>query len=123
VYFGSVTSQLKAFIDRFECLWIAKHILRKPVRGGRTARGAFLCVAASDEERFFADAGRVVKRFFATIDVITSAELFCNGVDEQGEIASRSRAMNRAFEIGKDLCRRRGLVVRSSKKSGGRRTR
>jgi multimeric flavodoxin WrbA len=102
VYFGTVTAQLKAMIDRFHAVWIAKR--RSRAAGRRTAgrrKGYFLCAAGAPERKCFAAARSVVKNFFATADIEYSGGLFCGGLDSAGSIADYAKAMDKAFLIGK----------------------
>lgn len=105
IHFGSVTAQLKALIDRFQCVWVTRHILKRAVRDGKAARGVFLCTAASDRQAFFDNARMVVKNFFAVLDIEYCGELFCTFLERKGEIASRSSALAEAYRIGKRIAR------------------
>ncbi|MFH1878723.1 MAG: flavodoxin family protein, partial [Candidatus Omnitrophota bacterium] len=73
IFFGSVSAQAKIMIDRFQCVWVAKNIMRKNVFDKRKA-GAFICVSATDREDFFENARSVVRHFFATVNIKSAGE-------------------------------------------------
>ena len=101
VYFGTVTAQLKAMIDRFQAVWAAKNLLKLSRGGKKRAKGYFLSAAGSSDRKIFAHAGKIVRNFFATADIDYKGELFCEGFDEKGSVVNDEKAMKKAFMIGK----------------------
>jgi len=103
IFFGSVSAQLKMMIDRFQCRWIAKYVLkaRRPVKKKR--RGVFLCVAGERRKKAFTNAGAVIRAFFATVDTEYSGELLCGAVEKKGDVVKDKRSLRRAFELGRSL--------------------
>jgi multimeric flavodoxin WrbA len=105
VFFGTVTAQLKVVIDRCNCLWTAKHILKKRPLPKKKRRGYFLSAAASTTRKQFIDARKVVRNLFATLDIEYAGELFCGGFEDKGAVRADRKAMSRAFLLGKDSAR------------------
>lgn len=104
IFFGSLSAQTKMMIDRFQCVWRAKYMLKKDVSGKRSNRkGYFLCVEASKRKDFFNNAKSIIRNYFATIDVDYAGELFCSGAGEKGSIKTHPDVMKKAFELGKGL--------------------
>ena len=103
IFFGTISAQLKAMIDRFNCAWMAKCVLKKPSLSRRKAKGAFLCVAGSDKREFFESAKKTIKIFFATVGIEYSKELFVGGLEDKGEVAENGKAMEEAYNIGKEI--------------------
>ena len=101
IYFGSVTAQLKAMIDRFQGAWVAKYVLKKRPFGKKCREGYFFCVSGSADRKYFLDARKVVKNFFATIGAEYSGELFCGRLNKAGEVKKMPKLLRKAFEIGK----------------------
>lgn len=101
IYFGSVTAQLKAMIDRFHGVWTAKNILNLRRSGKRRRKGYFLSAAGASGKKYFLDARKIIRNLFATLDIRYSGELFCGGLDEKGGVLSDEKAMKKAFMIGK----------------------
>jgi multimeric flavodoxin WrbA len=101
IYFGTVTAQLKAMIDRFHGVWVAKNVLKLRRRDKKRRKGYFLSAAGASGKKYFVDARKIVRNFFATTDVEYSGELFCGGLDNKGGILSDEKAMKKALMIGK----------------------
>lgn len=102
IFFGSLSAQAKMMIDRFQCLWRAKDILKKGTFK-KKRKGAFISVEASTREDFFDNARSIVKNLFAAIGVDYKEELLCPGVDKKGSILSYPDVLKKAFELGKTM--------------------
>ncbi len=102
IFFGSVSAQTKMFIDRFQCLWLAKNIF-KTYKSKNKKAGAFICVEASDKKDFFKNAKSIVKNLFATIGTNYKLELLCSDVDSKDAINKKSDCLKKASEIGEKL--------------------
>ena len=99
IFFGSLSAQSKMMIDRFQCAWRAKYILKKDA-GYKKIPGAFILVEGSTRRDFFENAKSIVKNFFAVINVQYKKELFCPGIDEKGGILKHKDCLKKAFDIG-----------------------
>lgn len=102
IFFGSVTGQLKSMIDRFQCFWVLKYVLKK-IRHPKRKKGIFLCTGGFKKRKFFRNAKSVVKTFFATIDADYAGELFYGGADGKTTLKRSNRILNKAFRIGVGL--------------------
>ncbi|MFH2137521.1 MAG: flavodoxin family protein [Candidatus Omnitrophota bacterium] len=102
IYFGSLSSQTKIMIDRFQCWWRLKNILNSPI-DSKKKQGAFICVQAGDKEEFFANSRSIIKNLFATINAEYTDELLCPGVEDKGSVLEKPEVMDRAFELGQKL--------------------
>ena len=102
IFFGSLSAQTKMMIDRFQCVWRAKYILKKDIFK-RKAKGAFISVEGSNKQDFFDNAKSIVKNLFATINVDYQEELFCPGADAKGSILKYSDVLEKAFQLGKRI--------------------
>lgn len=104
IFFGSLTAQMKAMIDRFQCFWIAKRILKKNLfKDDKKRIGIFISCAAANRKDFFNNAKLIVKNFFATINVEYADEIFCSGVDKKGDILKYPKILKRGFELGQSI--------------------
>jgi len=101
--FMGVSSQAKMVVDRLQCLWVAKYVLKQPVSGGRKRPGLFICVGGMDRPDLFVGARMTVRAAFATLDVRYNKELFYPGVDEKGAILKHPTALQEASSAGKRL--------------------
>ncbi len=99
IFFGSLSAQTKMMVDRFQCLWRAKYILKKDI-GFKKIKGVFISVEGTKRNDFFDNAKSIVKNLFATINVKYKEELFCSGVDEKGSILKHPDYLKQAFELG-----------------------
>jgi multimeric flavodoxin WrbA len=104
IFFGSVTAQLKAMIDRFQCAWISKYVLKnKPAYKGNR-KGLFLCAAGQDNIKHFENAKSIVRNLFATLDIEYSGELFFGGSNlRSANEKDKEAALKKAFELGASL--------------------
>ncbi len=102
IFFGSLSAQTKMMIDRFQCLWRAKYILKKDVFK-KKRKGAFICVEASTREDFFDSARSIVKNLFAAINADYGEELLCPDVDEKGSVLKHPEVLKKAFKLGQRI--------------------
>lgn len=102
IFFGSLSAQTKMMIDRFQCLWRAKYMLKRDM-GYKRIKGVFVSVEASDRQDFFNNAKAIVKNLFGVINVDYSEELLCTNIDEKGSILKHPGCMEKAFHLGKDI--------------------
>jgi len=102
IFFGSLSAQAKTMIDRFQCIWRAKYVLKIDIFK-KKKKGGFISVEASTREDFFDNAKAIVKNLFKTIDVSYKEELFCSGVDEKGSILKHPEVLKKAFALGERI--------------------
>jgi len=102
IFFGSLSAQTKMMIDRFQCIWRAKYILKKDIFKNKR-KGGFISVEGTTREDFFHNAKSIVKNLFATIGVDYKEELFCSGVDEKGSILKYPEVLKKAFALGERI--------------------
>ncbi|MBU0895614.1 MAG: flavodoxin family protein [Candidatus Omnitrophica bacterium] len=102
VFFASLSAQTKMMIDRFQCEWMAKYMLKKAMRKKRR-KGLFICVAGSHRNDHFDNARSVIKAFFATLDIEYCSELFCGGIEKMRDVDNEEKALNKAYALGMKL--------------------
>ncbi|MHB8997718.1 MAG: flavodoxin family protein [Armatimonadota bacterium] len=105
IYFGGVTAQTKAMIDRCQAFWARKYLLKKPISDDNRRRDmVFLSVLGSDKADMIEGIRVNVKYFF---DVITLdgdlTDLIFPKVEHAGEIADHWEALGQAREAGAKL--------------------
>ncbi len=108
IFFGSLSAQTKMMIDRFQCAWRAKYILKKEPFKKRKA-GAFISVAASDRRDFFDNAKAIVKNLFVAVNIDYREELFCRGVDKKGDILKYPEFLKKAYLLGQKIAKTEGV--------------
>jgi len=105
VFFMTVCSQAKMLIDRGQCLWASKHILKKPLfeTGRRDRRAMVIAVGGSKSTKQFDSIRLTMKAYFDALDIKYVANLFINKVDARGAIKTHPSALKEAFRLGKEL--------------------
>lgn len=105
IYFGGVTAQTKAMIDRCQPYWVRKYQLKNPIYNDNRRRDVvFLSVLAQDKADEIV-CTRVEVHYF--MDVISMdgdlTELIFPKVEHAGEIADHWEALGQAREAGAKL--------------------
>lgn len=105
VFFMTVCSQAKMLIDRGQCLWANKYVLKKPLfqTGRRDRRAMVVAVGGSKNTRQFDNIKFTMKIYFDVLDMKYVSNLFVNKVDERGAIKKHPSALKEAFRLGKEL--------------------
>lgn len=101
--FMNVSSQAKMIIDRLQCVWVAKYVLKQPFTGGRKRRGLFICAGGMDRPDMFAGIRMTARAVFSTLDVKLDEEMLYPHTDEKGAILGHATALNDAFASGQRL--------------------
>lgn len=102
IFFGSISAQTKAMIDRFQCVWRSKYVLKKDMFPEKKT-GAFISVEGTNSELYFKNAQLIAKIFFNVINAEYKYELFCPGTDKKGSILNKPDCLEKAFELGKNI--------------------
>lgn len=104
VQFLGVSSQMKAMIDRCQCFWARKYLLKVPPLGDdRPRKGFFVSVGGTKVKGLFEGAIGTVKTLFHIMDVPYAGELVFSGVDAAGAISGQPLALQQAFQAGERL--------------------
>ncbi|MDP3789410.1 MAG: flavodoxin family protein [Candidatus Omnitrophota bacterium] len=104
IFFGSVPAQIKMMIDRFQPFWIKKEIFKKPPLFVKKRKGVFLCVSGSERRDFFENAKKIIKIFFAVLDIEYAGDIYCGGVDRKGSL--NKGVLKKAGSFGARLARK-----------------
>jgi len=105
IHFMGVTAQAKAMIDRCQCLWARKYVLKLPPLGVEWGKkkGLFVSVGGTKFANLFQPAITTVKALFAVLDVTYVGKLVFSDVDEKGAIGNHPDALRQAFIAGQKL--------------------
>lgn len=105
IFFMAVCAQAKALIDRCQCLWAHKYVLKKPLitSAGRDRRAMVIAVGGSKSKKMFDCIRLTMKYFFNVLDVNYAANLFVNKMEDPGQIKNHPSAMEQAFTLGQKL--------------------
>jgi multimeric flavodoxin WrbA len=113
VYFMNVCSQAKILIDRCECLWASKYLLKKRANqeGNKQRLGMVIATGATKGKKIFDGIRLTMKYFFDAIDTEYYANLFISSVEEAGKVAENKFAMDEAFLLGAGLGNEQGKII------------
>jgi multimeric flavodoxin WrbA len=105
IFFMTVCAQAKILIDRCQCLWAHKYVLKKPLisAAGRDRRAMVIAVGGSKSKKMFDSIRLTMKYFFDVLDINYAANLFVNKVEDPGQIKNHPSAMEQAFALGQKL--------------------
>lgn len=101
IFFGSLPAPVKALIDRHQCAWVAKEVLKKT--SNKRKKGVLILVEASKRESFLKNAESIIKNFFRVKDIDFSEYLYCPGVDKMGEVLEHHECIEKAVALGKSM--------------------
>jgi hypothetical protein len=101
----SVCAQAKILIDRCQCLWARKYLLKKPIdpANERNRLAMVIAVGGSKSKKMFDGVRLVMKYCFDVLDMGYFANLFVSSVDEAGRMVDNTEALEKAFQLGKEL--------------------
>jgi multimeric flavodoxin WrbA len=106
IYFMAVSAWAKTLIDRCQCFWAKKYILKQPTptyRGNVERRGVFISTAGSNVAAAFDGAVFTMKYFFDAIGVKPYKNLLYHNIDDKGAIKGHPTALKDAYEAGREL--------------------
>jgi multimeric flavodoxin WrbA len=105
IFFMAVCAQAKVLIDRCQCLWARKYVLKEPLvtSGARDRRAMVIAVGGSKSKKMFDSIRLTMKYYLDVLDTHYAANLFVNKVEDSGDIEKHPSAMKEAFRLGKEL--------------------
>ena len=104
VFFMTVCAQAKLLIDRCQCLWANKHILKKPLfTTERDRRAMVIAVGGSKSKKMFESIHLTMKYWLDVLEFNYVSELFINQIGEPSRIKQHPTALNDAYRLGREL--------------------
>jgi multimeric flavodoxin WrbA len=104
IFFMSVCAQAKALIDRSQCHWANKYIMKKQlITAGQDRRAMVIAVGGSKSTKMFDSIRLTMKSYFDSLEMQYAANLFVNKVSDVGQIQKHPSALKEAFRLGKEL--------------------
>jgi multimeric flavodoxin WrbA len=104
IFFMSVCAQAKMLIDRCQCLWAHKYVLKKElITPGHNRRAMVIAVGGSRSKKQFECIRLTMKSYFDSIQMHYVANLFVNKIDALGDIEKHPSALNEAYRLGGKL--------------------
>ncbi|MDD5289159.1 MAG: flavodoxin family protein [Dehalococcoidales bacterium] len=104
VQFLGPPATVKAAIDRCQCLWARKYVLKiPPLSRERKRRGFLISVGATRIQNMFEPTQEIVKTWFHVLDIEFAGELLFSKIDGKGAILKQTEALQKAYEAGQKL--------------------
>jgi len=106
IFFMGVSAFLKVLIDRCQCYWSRKYILKEPVNPGypgRVRQGIFLATGGHDKPIVFKGAKMTVKSMFDVLDVTYMDEYFATKMEAPDDILKVEGALEKVYAMGRRL--------------------
>ncbi|MGI6600310.1 MAG: flavodoxin family protein [Dethiobacteria bacterium] len=101
IYFGSLSAQLKVFIDRFQCWWQAKYRLKTPFVSPEEGKAGFIiCTGALQKPEYGDNIAAIGKVFFHNLNYKSGGILCLQGFDQKGAINDDPVALIAAYNAG-----------------------
>jgi len=109
MFFMNMPAHLKGFIDRFQCLWSKKYLLKQPLREDKKPHiGYTLAIGGTKGASLFNGLNLLLKCFFPIVDVEFNENnsLYYRSVDEKGAIEVHPTAKNDSKALGAIIAKR-----------------
>jgi multimeric flavodoxin WrbA len=104
VFFMAVSAQAKLLIDRCQCLWSRRYVLKQPLFAEpRDRRALVIAVGGSKSRKMFESVRLTMKYYLDAIGCAYAANLFVNQVDGMGEIRKHTEVLAEARRLGRGL--------------------
>ena len=104
VQFSGPPAAVKAMIDRCQCLWARKYVLKiAPLSRERKRKGLLISVGARRMKDMFVPTLQIVKTWFHVLEIEYAGELLLSGVDGKGAILKQPEALQKAYAAGQKL--------------------
>ena len=102
IFFMGASAQGKLFIDRCQCLWARKYVLKAPLfaDGPRDRRALIIAVGGSKSRKMFEAIGLTMKYYLDAAGFDYFGNLFINQVDGRGDIRRLPQALAEARRLG-----------------------
>jgi multimeric flavodoxin WrbA len=95
LYFSGMSSQLKAVIDRCQCLW---HMARRKKAAARTG---YLLAVGARKNADFKNVLSEVRSFYMGVGITFLGQVTVPGVESQGDISIRTEELAKAYGLGR----------------------
>lgn len=104
IFFMGVCAQAKTFIDRCQCLWAQKYVLKKElITVERDRRAMVIAIGGSKSKKQFDSIRLTMISFFDALQMHYVSNLFINKVNALGEIEKHPSALRETFRLGREL--------------------
>jgi multimeric flavodoxin WrbA len=104
VQFSGPSAAVKAMIDRCQCLWARKYVLKiPPLSRERKRKGFLISVGATRIKDMFEPTLGIVKTWFHVLEIEYCGDLLLSKIDEKGAILKQPDTLQKAYKAGQKL--------------------
>lgn len=105
IFFMAISAQCKLLVDRCQCLWAKKYVLKEPLISSpnRDRRGMVIAAGGSKSKKMFECIRLTMKYFFDVLDMRFVGGIFVSRTDAAGDILKHPTAMKQARQCGEEL--------------------
>jgi multimeric flavodoxin WrbA len=104
IQFSGPPALVKAMIDRCQCLWSRKYVLKiPPLSRERKRKGFLISVGGTRMKDMFEPTLEIVKTWFHVLEVEYAGELLFQKMDEKGAVLKQPDTLQQAYEAGQKL--------------------
>jgi hypothetical protein len=91
-------------IDRCQCLWSRKYVLKiPPLSRERKRKGFLISVGGTRMKDMFEPTLEIVKTWFHVLEIEYAGELLLQKMDEKGAVLKQPDTLQKAYEAGQRL--------------------
>ena len=103
VFFYTVSAHMKAFMDRFQSLWVKKYWVEKTPKNQESIarKGLFIAAGATKGKKLFDGSLLTVRYFLDTLDMELWKALLYRQLDFEGDVLKHPQYLQEAYEAGK----------------------
>jgi len=107
IFFYTVSTHTKAFMDRCQCLWVKKYWIDGiPFGKGEVRRrGLFISAGASHGKKLFDGVLLTIKYFFDVFDADVWEKLLYRGLDQSDDVEKHPEYLEEAYKTGQRMAR------------------
>ena len=101
MFFMNVCAQAKLLIDRGQCFWSEKYVLKKEnINSTRDCRAMIIATGGSKSKKQYECTKFVFKTYFDCLNIKFFSSLFVGKVDEKGAVEKHAKALEEAYRLG-----------------------
>jgi multimeric flavodoxin WrbA len=104
VFFMNICAQAKALIDRAQCHWAHRYVLKRElITDAANRRAMVIAVGGSKSIKMFESVRLTTKSYFDMLQMRYVGGLFVNKINAAAEIQKHPAALSEAHRLGKEL--------------------
>jgi putative NADPH-quinone reductase len=103
MFFGHVSAQAKQLIDRCQCFYARKYVVKRPMPPLPSPRKGFLIAAAGHPRIKFECMGLTMRVWMDALEATFVGMLAFNSLEDPGDAAANPEILRQAFDFGRSI--------------------